>query len=127
MSVDIVDLKRKEHSRYCNAWNWRPTVELIRATGLIDDERLKRMGSNCSGVEVSEAEARAIARFLQEQVLPRLRPQDRVLLDLGVTDVPDDGTFHREPAELHKNYSASYEWLEEFATFCKECQGFTVE
>jgi hypothetical protein len=49
-----------------------------------------------------------------------------VRLDGSVTDVPDDGTFHREPAEQFENYSASEAWLRTFAAFCRECGGFRV-
>jgi hypothetical protein len=125
MGVDLEDLKREDRSEYCNWWSWRPTIELLRVSGLFDAERLELMGTN-SGVEITESEARAIAQLFEERVLPTLRPGERMLLDGTVTDVPDDGTFYREPSEQWKNYSASEEWLRRFVTFCRECQGFRV-
>src|SRR5262245_37216498 len=125
MGVILADLKREDRSENCNWWNWRPTIELLRQSGLFDAERLELMGSNACA-EVSESEARAVAQFLEQQVLPALRPGERVMLDGSVTDVPDDGTFYREPAEQFKNYSASEEWLRRFAAFCRECNGFSV-
>jgi hypothetical protein len=125
MGVILVDSQQDDRSENCNWWNWRPTIELIRSLGLIDDERLDLMGSN-AGAEVTQQEAQAIGKFIAKRVLPGLRPGQRVLLDLTVTDAPDDGTFYREPGEQHKNYSATERWLRRFADFCKECHGFRV-
>jgi hypothetical protein len=125
MGVILADSVLEERSEYCNWWNWRPTVELIRASGLLDNERLELMGYN-AGAEVTEQEARAISKFLEDRVLSGLNSDERVLLDLAVTGEPDDGTFYRDPEEHHKNYGASREWLQKFAAFCKECHGFTV-
>ena len=92
--------------------------------GLIDADRLELMGYNGTGVEITEAEARAIGRFLETEVLPALLPGTRLTYDLSVTDAPDDHTFHRD--DFAKNYSASYEWLTRFAQFCGTCSGFRV-
>jgi hypothetical protein len=125
MGVILADLKREDRAENCNWWNWRPTVELLRQSGLFDAERLELMRYN-AGARVSEGEARAVAQFLEDRVLPALRPGDRVMLDGSVTDVPDDGTLYREPAEQFKNYSANEAWLRRFAAFCRECGGFSV-
>ena len=125
MGVILTDLTREDRSVDCNWWHWRPTIELLRSSGLIDAERLELMGYNgCA--EVSETEARAVADFLEERVLSAIHPGERVLLDGTVTDVPDDGTFYREPSEQFKNYGAGEEWLRQFAAFCRECHGFYV-
>jgi hypothetical protein len=125
MAVILADLKREDREEYCNWWNWRPTIELLRQSELFDAERLEMMG--CNGcAEVSEDEARSIAKFLDEKILPSLLPEERVMLDGGVTHVPDDGTFYRESAEHFKNYGASEDWLRRFAAFCRECSGFRV-
>jgi hypothetical protein len=98
---------------------------LLRLSKLFDDVRLEMMGYNgCA--EVSEAEARSVAQFLEERVLIAVRPGDRVLLDGQITDVPDDFRFYRQPAEHAKNYSATEGWLRTFATFCRKCGGFRV-
>ena len=124
MSVSLDDLADPENSLDINMWNWRPTIALIGLTRLIDDERLELMGYNGTGVEITEAEARAIGRFLETEVLPALRPGTRLTYDLSVTDAPDDHTFHHD--DFAKNYSASYEWLTRFAQFCGTCSGFRV-
>jgi hypothetical protein len=118
-------LKRDYHAVYCNGWNWRPTVELLRLSGLFDRERLEMMGYNGS-TEVSEGEARAVARFMEENVLPALRPGDRLRLNGSITDVPGNGASCSKASELFKNYSETEEWLRRFVDFCKTCEGFRV-
>ena len=124
MGVRVIDLGRDDRSEECDWWNWRPTVALLRASGVLDDLQLVTLDLGVG--EVSERQARAVARFLEERVFPALEPNERVMLDGAVTAGPDDGTFHREPSEVLKNYSASGEWLRRFAAFCRECGGFSV-
>jgi len=83
------------------------------------------MNYNC-GMEVTKEEARSVALFLERKILPSLQPGERIMLDGTTTNVPDDGTFYREPSELFKNYGASDEWLRLFANFCQECNGFDI-
>ncbi|WP_293914785.1 hypothetical protein [Deinococcus sp.] len=125
MGVLLTDLSNEEHSKTCNWWNWRPTLTLISTLKLLDAERLDLMGYN-AGAEVSQAEAQAIASFLEARVLPLLSENQRVLLNGSRTTEPDDGTFYEEPSEMYKNYSTSLDWLSEFAQFCRECGGFSV-
>jgi len=73
MGVILEDLTREDRTLDCNWWHWRPTIELLRQSGIFDAERLEMMGYNgCA--EVSQGEARSIARFLERRVLPTLRP-----------------------------------------------------
>jgi hypothetical protein len=125
MGVSLDDLGHARHSLDCNGWNWRPTIEILRSTGLFDQDRLDHMGYN-AGAEVSQEEARAIADFLDRNVLPSLSEGERILLDGSVTGAPDDGTFYRDPAEAFKNYAVEAEWLRKFSAFCRECFGFRV-
>ena len=124
MGVRVTDLGREDRSEKCDWWHWRPTVALLRSSGLLDDVQLVLLDAGAG--EVSEDQARAVARFLDDRVLPAVRPTERVMLDGTVTDVPDDGTFHRRPSEQSENYSAGGEWLRRFAAFCRECRGFSV-
>jgi hypothetical protein len=125
MSPILEDLRRDYHSVYCNPWDWRCTIELLRASGLFDPKRLEIMKYNgCA--EVNEAEARAVARFMEVNVLPALRPGDRVIRNGSSRDVPHDGTVDGEPSERFKNCRASEEWLRRFVEFCKTCEGFRV-
>ena len=126
MGVILVDRASEAEDLRGSWWVWRPTLEIIRAAGIVTDpERLACLGSNLCA-EVSEAESRRIAQHLRDAVLPELADDERVLLDLETTDEPDDGTFHRTPETMHRNYGVPREWLERFASFCEACRGFAV-
>lgn len=124
MGFWLKDLGAENREIKVNRWNWFPTVELIRMFDLIDEERLEMMHFNAMGVCVTEAEAHEIGRRLKEEILPKLRSNERITYDLSVTDKPDDYTFHRE--DPVKNFSATYEWLNEFTEFCLTAKGFEV-
>ena len=125
MGVRLTDLQQQGRSEKCNWWNWRPTMVLLQASGVLDDVQLVTLDLGVG--EVSGEQARLIARFLDEQVLPAVQPGERIKLDGTITAVPDDGTFYREPSEQSENYSASEEWLRRFAAFCRVCGGFRVQ
>ncbi len=124
MGFDLTDGADNERILLVNFWNWRPTVELVRAANIVDARRLEGLHQGMSATRISRQEARSIARYLRERVLPDLPPESRVLLDGTVTTEPDDGTFYRDNADSHLNYSATRSWLEEFAEFCESCGGF---
>lgn len=125
MGFIITDLAEPQKMLSVNFWNWHPTVELIRRLDVIDAETVELMHQQCVGAKVSVAEARQIAKGLQEGILERLRDGERVRLNLSITSEPDDGVmYYGEEAE--KNYSATYGWLTQFAQFCLECRGFEV-
>ncbi|MFX1537588.1 MAG: hypothetical protein ACFFDI_25580 [Promethearchaeota archaeon] len=124
MGVHLINLANKDHWKKVNWWNWRPTIELIRKLGIIDDTRLHLMCFNVTGVSVTKEEAQQIGETFQADLLPKINSGQRILLDLSITSEPDDDKFHRD--DLGKNYSARYEWLEEFTEFCLDCEGFTV-
>ena len=124
MGVVLVDLEQEDKDLCVNWWNWRPTIELIRSFNLVDDEMLERMGGNgCEG-ELNAEQAQIAGRRLKEEILPRIQPEECVLLDLNTTAEPDDGTMHYD--DQFKNYSATRGWLEKFADFCLVSQGFKV-
>jgi hypothetical protein len=113
-----------------NAWNWRPTLELLRTEGLISEESYERMGAQGAGGLVDAATAVRIAQAVESR-LAGMRRGERVLADLTVTDRPKAAwviTPDARPDDLDVNdiYSASYEWLMEFAGFCKRSGGFKV-
>ncbi len=49
-----------------NAWNWAPTMLLIRQAIDLDDQRFELLGVNGVGSKVSSVEADKIADFLAE-------------------------------------------------------------
>ena len=112
-----------------NAWNWRPTAELLRAAGLVAEETYALMGWQ-SGVEVDAGTARRIAEFLEIRI-DGMRPGSRMRFDLSITSEPREPlvftpTSWTGDADLNEVYSATYEWLVEFKGFCQRSGGFSV-
>src|SRR5215469_3891252 len=70
-----------------NAWNWRPTLELLRSANVIDDDLFERMGIHGLKAEVDATTANRIADFLEAR-LCAMNSGQRVLADLTVTDTP---------------------------------------
>jgi hypothetical protein len=106
-----------------NAWNWRPTVELLERAGIIDAETAGLLGCNID-VELSGEQARRIAEFL-DTYLAGLPGDGRVMLDGSTTTEPDTYELHRD--DLSRNYSATADWLRTFRDFCRAAtNGFTV-
>lgn len=124
MGVVIENLKGGDDRLECNWWQWRPTVELIRSFSLLEGERLDFLSEGIG--ELAEEEAHQVADLLQKNVLPTLSKDERVLIDGARTIEPDDGTFHREPDAMHRNYGASKDWLANFAHFCQHSSGIRV-
>jgi hypothetical protein len=108
-----------------NFWHWRAIVEAVRSLGVLPAGRVDALHDQFVG-ELTEDEARAVAAAIRERLLPTLRDGERLLLDGRRTSEPDDGTFYRDPAEQHKNYSTDRRVLEEFARSCESCGGFRV-
>ncbi|HZM76450.1 MAG TPA: hypothetical protein VFC19_12020 [Candidatus Limnocylindrales bacterium] len=106
---------------WINAWNWRPTEELVRRTGIVPDETLELLEYGIG--EVTAEQATRLAEFL-DGYLSGLGPQDRVTLDGTVIDEPDTFEFHRD--DPSRNFSATYEWLTKFRDFCRSSNGFTM-
>lgn len=66
-----------------------------------------------------------------ERIFKVIRPGERILSDLIVTHKPKSEwtiTPETQSDELDANdmYSATYEWLAEFAGFCRRSAGFEV-
>jgi len=126
MGFDLKDIGDEKRIIFVNFWNWRPTVEVLGRAGLFDEKRLAELHEQFSHTLVTKDEARAIAHYLRDKVLPSLPHTGRILLDGSVTTTPDDGTFYKTPEDSHKNYGATHSWLEKFATFCETCEGFEL-
>lgn len=113
-----------------NAWNWRPTLELLLREGLISEELHERMGAQGAGGEVDAELAARIAEAI-ERTLKAMKPGERMLADLTLTDRPKTKwviTPETRPDEVDAKdmYSATYEWLAKFAGFCRSSGGFEV-
>jgi len=115
---------------YINAWNWRPTLEILRTDGIVEDEDLlERMGSQFLGAYVDENLAQRIAAALDRR-LARMHPGERVRADMSVTAAPWETVYTAgmPVSEIDGNelYSARYEWLMQFRDFCQRSGGFRV-
>ena len=103
-----------------NGWNWRPTVEFLRARGLFGEELAQRLcAQGCDGHVDAELAIR-IAEVLEDK-LSKMSPGERMLIDSGITAAPKSGDVMSPDA-----YSATYEWLITFRDFCRTCGGFKV-
>ena len=119
MSVILTDTEGK--TLQVNAWNWgvlHYTLACCQPKLLEDDQLLEQL--RFGGVELSDLEVAEIRSYLRDVVLPRIKPGERMLYDLTVTDEPDDGTFYRE--ELAKNYSLHYDVLVAVIAFLEEAR-----
>jgi hypothetical protein len=127
MGFRLTDVGNGDRIIFVNFWNWRPTVEIIRRAGLLDELRLAELEVQTSYTRIAKDEARAIARLLREHVLPSMSQTARILLGGSITTMPDDGVFYKSPEDSHKNYSATRPWLEKLAAFCETCDGFDFD
>ena len=103
-----------------NGWNWRPTLELLRAEGVLNDEMFERKSAQGCGGE-ADAELAARMADVVESKLAEMKPGERLLADLGVTAKPKSGDTFAEDV-----YSATYDWLVRFRDFCRCSAGFRV-
>lgn len=111
-----------------NAWNWRPTLELLFAAEVITEADYELMGTGC-GVKVGAEKAAQIARVVDRLI--GMVPGDRLLADLSVSREPKKLAVFGPGVnanDIDKNelYSTTYEWLETFARFCRSSGGFEV-
>lgn len=126
MSFTLIDQGSENFEFSVNIWNWKAAVEVLKSLDIISEGSLRQMSYNATGVAISADEAHEIGTRIKSEIMPRLKPGSRILSDLSITDAPDDKTLHRDADQEYKNYSVSYEWLEEFADFCLRSKGFQV-
>jgi len=125
VGVTLFDQETDEIIFDVNFWHWRAIVEVVRGLAILPVERVDLMHEPFIG-ELAEAEARLVGAAIRERVLPTLADNERVLLDGSRTTTSDDGTFHRDPAAQHLNYSTTRPVLETFAQCCATCHGFRI-
>src|SRR5215470_6465214 len=111
-----------------NAWNWRPTLELLFAAGVITEDEHVRVGGQGLGGKVDEAKALLIAEVVQRKLLT-MKPGERMLADLSVSNEPKQPVVFSpgmKSDDMNNNelYSAMNEWLETFVEFCRYSKGF---
>ena len=99
-----------------NGWNWRPTLELLFAAGVITEDDHERMGGQGVGGKVDEAKALLIADVVMRKLLS-MNPGERMLANLSVSKEPKqfvDFTPGMKADDIDRTelYSTTYEWLE---------------
>jgi len=126
MSFTLIDLGSENFEFRASVWNWKTLLEIVRSMDVVSDGKVRDMSYNAAGTVVTVEEARQIGEKIRDEVLNGMKPGMRIFADLSVTDKPDDGTLYKDDDEKWKNYSAEYEWLEEFTEFCFRSKGFQV-
>lgn len=115
---------------HVNAWNWRPTLELLFAAGAITEADYELLGYQGSGGMVNAEKADQIANVLTQK-LASMNPGERMLADLSVSSEskriavfsPDTNVNDIDVNDL---YSVTHDWLQTFVTFCRRSGGFHV-
>jgi len=112
-----------------NAWNWRPTLELLLAENVLVDEQFERLGENSCGGRVDAYTANKIADAVERWVAD-MKPGERMLPDLTVTSSKREPVVWTPNGDIEGDtkglYSASYEWLVVFRDFCRQSEGFEI-
>lgn len=126
MSFTLMDLGAESFEFRANVWNWKPTLEIIKSFDIVDEGKIRQMNYNATGAKFTNEEAHLIGAKIRDEILPKLEPNKRIFADLSITDAPDDGTLFKDEDEQWKNYSASHDWLKDFAEFCLKSKGFQV-
>lgn len=128
MSFILVPVKGEDLK--VNAWNWRPTLELLFAAGVITEDEHELLGCQGCGARVDAEKAGRIADAVTRK-LDSMNPGQRMLADLSVSSEPKQRAVFSpgsndkdiDPNEL---YSTTFEWLHTFVRFCERSGGFEV-
>jgi hypothetical protein len=129
MSFILQDMGDDGNDLQINGWNWRPTIALlVNADILPSGERAEKcLCQGCGGYFTNE-EAKRAAEFL-EDLIAQMKPEERIMLDGSVRnksknyDIP---ITEWDEGEAWDHYSAGYDWLQKFRTFCLGSSGFEI-
>ncbi len=122
----LFDLETREIIFDVNFWHYRALVESLRLLEVLPSSKIDSLHEPWCSNGLTSTEARIVAAAIRTKLLPRLDDDARLLLDGTVTKTPDDGEFHRDIENFHKNYSTNRRVLEMFAQCCEICNGFEV-
>jgi hypothetical protein len=116
-----------------NAWNWRPTLELLHHERVLDEEQYERLGIQGAGKGlVDDAFAQRIADVFDRRLAAwSMKAGDRMLADRSLTSEKKKSVVFSpggkaDAIDTNDLYSASYDWLATFRDFCRRCGGFDV-
>ena len=113
-----------------NAWNWRPTLELLLAAKVITEDDHDHMGAQGCGGKADAEKASQIADVVADKLIDMV-PGERMLANRSVTKeskkLAEFGPgVNAKDIDENELYSTTYEWLEAFAKFCRSSGGFKV-
>src|SRR6185369_11504475 len=113
-----------------NAWNWRPTLELLLALGVISEEDYDVLGVQGCGGRVNIEKAEQIADAVSKKVMS-MNSEERLRSDLSITNEPKKlAVFSPDTTagelDVNELYSATTDWLTTFERFCRRSGGFKV-
>jgi hypothetical protein len=113
-----------------NAWNWRPTLELLHNAKVIDLDLYEGMATSGRRTIVDAGTAVRIADFLDER-LRTMKAGDRIRADLTLTSEAKKPLLFTpgmktDDIDVVDAYSATYEWLVRFSDFARTSSGFEV-
>lgn len=113
-----------------NAWNWRPTLELLLTAGAITENDYELLGCQGCGGRVDAEKATQIADAVTEK-LGSMKTGERMLADLSVSAEPKKTIVfspdtNDNDIDTNELYSTTSDWLDTFARFCRRSGGFCV-
>ena len=125
--MSFILVPRQGDDLQVNAWNWRPTLELLRSANVIDIKTCELMGVQGCGGQADAELCLRIAAVVADK-LKSMHPGERLRADLRMTAEPSKlAQFgSNEHIDAGNLYSATYEWLTTFKDFCDRCGGFRV-
>ncbi|MFL6468446.1 MAG: hypothetical protein ACJ72Z_10865 [Pyrinomonadaceae bacterium] len=126
MSFTLQDMSSENFEFTANVWNWKAALEVIKGLDVVSEGKLRQMGYNATGVKIEIEEAHLLGEKVRDEVLPKLKPDQRIFADGTITNAPDDMTLFKDDDEQWKNYSVGYDWLKDFSEFCLRSKGFQV-
>jgi hypothetical protein len=126
VGVSLLDRKTNDIIFDVNFWNYRAIVEAVRSLRVLPTATVDALHESWQDNGLTAAETRLVAVAIRTHLLLTLAEDERLLFDGSRTTEPDDGTLHRDPKEMHKNYSTTRRVLEKFAECCETCNGFIV-
>jgi hypothetical protein len=111
--------------------NERGTREPENQFEAVVSKRVEAKGDRCKRKPNLKCDRSRNLRGIIGDVLKVMKPGERLLADLKVTDRPKSKWVIRpetRPDEIDVDdiYSATYEWLAKFSKFCRSSGGFEV-
>ena len=124
MSFTLVSADQGKDARHLdvNAWNWGTIHYFVTAFEVLPENAWAPCRYN-SGTVLVKDQVKTLIKFLENDVLPRVKPGERILVNGQTTSEADNGTFYRDENDAWKNYSLEHDVLVNIIAFLKETDG----